>query len=95
MKEQRQRYNQEFKENAVKYMQEQVKSLPEIAVEMNIPVSTLRQWMQKYRKFPDEPFVGSGNLRSQDLSIKEKDQEIADLKEEIEILKKAMHIFSK
>lgn len=95
MKEQRQRYNQEFKENAVKYMQEQVKSLPEIAEEMNIPVGTLRQWLRKYRKFPDEPFVGSGNLRTQDQLNKEKDQEIADLKEEIAILKKAMHIFSK
>ncbi|MBP1990776.1 transposase [Paenibacillus eucommiae] len=95
MKEQRKSYSQEFKENAVKYIQEQVKSLPEIAEEMNIPIGTLRQWMGKYRKFPDEPFVGSGHLRSQDQLNKEKDQEIADLKEEIAILKKAMHIFSK
>ncbi|MBP1992500.1 transposase [Paenibacillus eucommiae] len=95
MKEQRKSYSQEFKENAVKYIQEQVKSLPEIAEEMNIPIGTLRQWMGKYRKFPDEPFVGSGHLRSQDQLNKEKDQEIADLKEEIAILKKAKHIFSK
>jgi len=62
---------------------------------MNIPVGTLRQWLQKYRKFPNEPFVGSGNLRAQDQLDRDKDQEIADLKEEIAILKKAVHIFSK
>lgn len=95
MGEHRQRYTKEFKEQTVKYIQEQVKTVPQISEELNIPAKTLHNWLGKYRKFPDEPFVGSGHLRSHDQLLKEKDQEILDLKEEIEILKKAMHIFSK
>uniref|UniRef100_UPI001C31148B transposase n=1 Tax=Lysinibacillus sp. GbtcB16 TaxID=2824761 RepID=UPI001C31148B len=49
MAEQRQRYNEEFKKQAVKYVQEQTKSLPEIAEEMNIPPGTLKNWMTQYR----------------------------------------------
>jgi sortase (surface protein transpeptidase) len=37
MSEQRQRYNKEFKRQAVKYVQEKTKTLPEIAGELNIP----------------------------------------------------------
>ena len=95
MGEQRQRYNQKFKEETVKYIQQQTKSISDIADELNIPVGTLRQWMVKYRQFPNEPFVGSGNLRSSDQKTKELEQKIKDLEEENEILKKAMHFFSK
>ncbi len=95
MSEQRQRYNKEFKEQTVKYIQEQRKSLSDIAEELNIPTGTLKNWLAKYRKFPDEPFVGSGKLRSQETYIKELEQRNKDLEEEVAILKKAMHIFSK
>nr|WP_274366330.1 MULTISPECIES: transposase [unclassified Paenibacillus] len=95
MGQQRQRYNKEFKEETVKYIQQHRKSLPEIAEELNIPVKTLRQWLTQYRQFKDEPFVGSGNLREADRLLKEKDDLINDLQEEIVILKKAMHFFTK
>jgi transposase len=94
-KQRRQRYSNEFKEETVKYIQQHRKSMPEIAEELNIPVKTLNQWMLQYRKFENEPFVGSGNLRDADRLLKEKDVQIKDLEEEIAILKKAMHFFSK
>ena len=65
MGESRKHYNKEFKEKAVKYILEQQKSLPDIANELNIPVGTLTNWKAKYRQFEDEPFIGTGNLRSQ------------------------------
>jgi len=89
------RHNKEFKEQTVKYIQEQRKSLTDIAEELNIPAGTLRNWVAKYRQFPDEPFVGSGKLRSQEQQIKDLEQRNKDLEEEVAILKKAMHIFSK
>ena len=45
MGEQRQRYNDEFKQQTVKFIQEQTKSMGEISEELNIPVSTLHQWL--------------------------------------------------
>lgn len=80
-----QRHNKEFKEQAVKYIQEQRKSLTDIAEELNIPAGTLRNWVAKYRQFPDEPFVGSGKLRSQEHHIKDLEQRNKDLEEEVAI----------
>lgn len=88
-------YNKEFKIETVKYIQEQKKSLVDIGQELNIPVSTLNKWLGQYRQFPNEPFVGSGNLREQDQLLKDQERRIKDLEEENAILKKAMHIFSK
>ena len=51
--------------------------------------------MRQYRKFEDEPFVGSGNLRESERIMKEKNDQIKELEEEVAILKKAMHFFSK
>ncbi|MNP00888.1 Transposase [compost metagenome] len=91
----RKRYNKQFKEETVKYIQEQRKSMDEIALELNIPKGTLKSWMMTYRQFPDEPFVGSGKLRTQEQQIVTLEQKNKDLEEEVAILKKALHIFSK
>ncbi|MNE95942.1 Transposase [compost metagenome] len=91
----RKRYNKQFKEETVKYIQEQRKSMDEIALELNIPKGTLKNWMMTYRQFPDEPFVGSGKLRTQEQQIVTLEQKNKDLEEEVAILKKALHIFSK
>jgi transposase len=41
MVEHRQRYNEDFKPETVKYIQSRAKSIPQIAEELNIPVGTL------------------------------------------------------
>lgn len=95
MGEHRQRYNEEFKRQAVKYVQEQTKTLPEIADEMNIPEGTLRNWMTKYRSFENEPIVSAEKVRQLEARLKASEREKQDLEEELAILKKALHIFSK
>lgn len=95
MGEQRQHYSEEFKEQVVRYIQEQTKTLPQIAEELNVPKGTIRQWQAKYRKFENEPLVDRETLRQKDQQLQEQERTIEDLKEEIAILKKAMHIFSK
>jgi len=95
MVESRQHYNEDFKKRTVKYIQEQTKSLPEIAQELDIPLGTVRQWLSKYREFENEPLVSSDRMREMEQQLRDKDQEIADLQEELAIVKKAVHIFSK
>ncbi len=95
MGETRNRYNKEFKEETVKYIQQHGKPVTAIAEELNIPVKTLYQWVEKFRKFEDEPFVGSGNIRAEEKRVKELEAQVKDLEEEVAILKKAMHVFSK
>jgi transposase len=102
MSEQRQSFNEEFKKQTIKYIQEQTKTMPEIAQELNIPVKTLYQWKAKYRTFENEPLANAEKVRELERSLKEKerelkekDRELADTKEELAIVKKAVHIFSK
>lgn len=101
MGEQRQRFNEEFKQQTVKYIQEQTKTMQEIADELNIPVKTLHQWKAKYRKFESEPVANVEKIRELEQLLKEKeqellakDQQLADVEEQLAIVKKAVHIFS-
>jgi transposase len=100
MSETRQHYNEEFKQRTVKYVQEQTKSIPDIAEELNIPAGTIRQWMSKYRQFDGEPSTERVRQLEQQLKEKEhllaaKERELEDVKDELTIVKKAVHIFSK
>lgn len=102
MGEQRKHYNEEFKKQTVKFIQEQTKTMPEISEDMNIPVGTLQKWMAKYRQFENEPLVTPDRvsqlekqLREKERENEQKERENTDLREELDILKKAVHIFSK
>jgi transposase len=91
----RQRYNEEFKQQTVKYIQEQTKTVAELALELDVPAKTLHQWLGKYRQFNSEPIVNMERVRELERLLQEKDQRIADVEEELAIVKKAVHIFSK
>lgn len=101
MGEKRQRYPEEFKRETVKYIQQRAKSIADIAEELNIPAGTLHQWMGKYRTLEQEETLdvnyrtAQEKIQKQERELKAKSTEIEDLKEELEILKKAVHFFSK
>jgi transposase len=102
MGEQRQRFNDEFKQQTVKFIQEQTKTVADIAQELNIPKGTIHQWIAKYRQFESEPLASAEKVRQLEKLLKdkerelnEKDRRIADVEEELAIVKKAVHIFSK
>lgn len=102
MGEQRKHYNDEFKQRTVKYIQEQTKSVGDIAQELNIPAGTLHKWLAKYRQFENEPLASAQRVREleqllheRERELKAKDRRIADVEEELAIVKKAVHIFSK
>lgn len=89
------RYDKEFKLHAVKQVTEQGKTAAQVSRELDIAQQTLSKWIQKYKEDQSEPFVGSGNLRSEDKALKELEKRLRDLEEENAILKKAMGIFAK
>ncbi|MEK4994912.1 transposase [Paenibacillus sp. FSL H7-0918] len=55
MGEHRQQYNEEFKKQTVQFIQGQTKTVGDLAEELNIPKSTLHQWMSQYRELKNEP----------------------------------------
>jgi transposase len=55
----------------------------------------LRTWKRKYKEDPPGSFSGKGHLGPQEEELKNLQKENANLREEREILKKALAIFSK
>lgn len=86
----RQHFDEEFKRQTVKHMQESGKSPAEVSRELDIPVSSIRGWRKQFANTGEksELFVDYERLKK----LEEMNRE---LQEENEILKKAMHFFTK
>ena len=67
----------------------------EMSQETGICENTLYGWMKRYRENRVKPFVGSGNILPENEEIVKLRRENKDLKEEVEILKKAAAYFAK
>jgi transposase len=104
-KQQRNRYTEEFKKRTVFYILEQTKTVPQIAEELGISAGVLHNWKQLYRSeveassehqsTPDRIRQLELQLQAIELEKQMKERENADLQEELQILKKALHIFGK
>jgi len=94
MKNQR-KYDREFKLNAVKLYRESGKSLGRVALDLGIPLPTLASWVKQFKEHGEDSFVGSGTLMPCNEEVFRLRKELADVKQERDILKKAVAIFSK
>lgn len=88
-------YDPEYKIQIAKLVVEEGKKAAELARDLDIPIGTLRNWIHAYRKKKESGFVGSGNLAPDVKVVKDLEKQVRDLQEENEILKKAMHVFTK
>lgn len=87
------RYDEALKKETVKYIAENNKSVAQVAREMDINENTLYNWIKKYGQEPEIKSVQTFSTAEAELKALRK--EMRDLKEENEILKKAMHYFAK
>jgi transposase len=88
-------YDKEYKTQAARLVVEEGRKTTQLAEELNISSKTLGRWVRSYRDQKENSFIGSGNVHP-DLKLqKDLEKRIKDLVEENEILKKAMHIFTK
>ncbi len=88
-------YSSEFKLEAVKRYESSGKSIVSVAEELGVKPTTMQGWVNKYKKSPESPFPGSGNLSPEDEKLKKLERELRELREENEILKKAAAYFAK
>ncbi|NOU93688.1 transposase [Paenibacillus sp. LMG 31456] len=88
----RESYDEEFKRKTIEHLESSNKRPTDIARELSIPKSTLSRWIKQYGSgavvSPNQAFVDYERLRKLE-------QLTRDLQEENEILKKAMHFFTK
>lgn len=87
-------YDNEFKNNAVNLFLKNDRTINEIAMELGIPKDTLGGWVAKYKAHGDQAFPGKGNLRAEETELAKLKKELAITREERDILKKALGIFS-
>ena len=85
------RFDREFKISAVKMVTEEGQRASEVARSLGIHANMLYSWKKKYAEGGDKAFVGKGNL-SEMAALRRK---LRNAEMELEILKKAVGIFSK
>jgi len=91
----RRKFTREFKEEAVRMVTEGGRKVAEVSRSLGIHENQLHKWKRQYSEDPAGSFPGKGHLKPQDEEIKRLLKENANLKEDREILKKALAIFSK
>ena len=87
-------YDNEFKINAVKLYQEGDKSKKELAKDIGIPLGTFTYWVQSFKENGEKSFPGSGKIKSCNEELYKLRKELNSVKQERDILKKAVAIFS-
>lgn len=88
-------YSAEFKLEAVKRIDRTGESVSKVAADLGVKLTTMQGWVKKYKESPKAPFPGSGNLSPEDEKLRKLERENRELKEEVEILKKAAAFFAK
>lgn len=94
MQKARPTYTKEFKLEAVRLWQTSGKSQSQIARDLGIPDSTLSHWCLRFVEHGKEAFPGSGHLSSQEEEIRQLKRENEVLRQERDVLKKVIGIFS-
>ena len=88
-------FDREFKYEAIRLMNEGKRSVRDIAKDLDIHPNVLHQWRRKYQADMENAFPGKGHLKAPEEEIRRLQRENEELREEKDILKKALAIFSK
>jgi transposase len=83
-------YGKDYKISVVQMLKEG-KTVAELSRELDIHPNQLYAWKSKYDKQGEKAFIGKGNLTE----ATQMQRKIRNLEMEVEILKKALSIFSK
>ena len=91
----RRRFTREFKVEAVKLVTDRGVSVAQAARDLDIHVNALRGWVKAHREDPAHAFPGEGQQKPEDAELTRLRREVAHLKMERDILKKAAAYFAK
>ena len=91
----RRQFSREFKLEAVRLVRERGVSVAQAARDLDIHENVLRKWMAAFASDPQQAFPGHGQMKPEQLEIDRLRKEVAKLKAERDILKKAAAYFAK
>lgn len=87
----RKTYTEEFKREAVSLL-DKGRNKTQVSRDLGVHISLLKKWEKKIKENGEKAFPGKGKLPDDELSLLKREN--AQLREEVEILKKAVGIFS-
>jgi len=88
-------YTKEFKIQGCKLVLEEDLKVKTVAEKMCINPVMLYRWIDEYKTYGEAAFVGKGNLKPEEAKVKKLQRENEDLRQQVEILKKAAAYFAK
>ncbi len=91
----RRRFDKEFKLEAVRLVVEEGRPVAEVSRGLGIHENLLHVWKRRYKEDMSDSFPGKGRLRPVVDELRRLKKELEDVKQERDILKKALAIFSK
>jgi len=93
--ERRRKFTREFKLEAVRLIKERGVSYAQASQDLGVHVSQLRSWVKALGDDPQHAFPGHGQMKPEQQEIARLKREVAKLKAERDILKKAAAYFAK
>ena len=94
MRKKRRNYTREFKQEALQLWERSGKSAQQIEDDLGITHGLLYKWRRDAQQAGEDAFPGHGQLKASDAEMHQLRRELAEMREERDILKKAVAIFS-
>ena len=92
---QRRKFSREFKLEAVRLVKERGVAVAQASRDLDLHENVLRGWMRDLSADPQHAFPGHGQMKPEQLEIEKLRREVAKLKAERDILKKAAAYFAR
>ena len=91
----RRKFSREFKLEDVRLVQERGVAVAQAARDLDLHENVLRKWVREQAADPQQAFPGKGQMKPEQLEIEKLRREVAKLKAERDILKKAAAYFAR
>lgn len=92
---QRRKFSREFKVEAVRLVRERDVSVAQAARDLDVHENVLRKWVKELAAASADAFPGHGQMKPEQLEIDRLRREVAKLKAQRDILKKAAAFFAR
>jgi len=92
---QRRKFTREFKIEAVRLIKDRGVAVAQAARDLDVHENVLRKWVKEFSTEPDQAFPGNGQMKADQVEIARLRKEVAKLKAERDILKKAAAFFAR
>jgi transposase len=91
----RRKFSREFKIEAVRLIRERGVSVAQAARDLDLHENMLRRWVKEMAGDPAQAFPGNGHMKPEQLEVDRLRREVAKLRAERDILKKAAAFFAR